>query len=63
MATPTERVRQEIEKGKRITTSSPSELRKMLKYAREQFMRSWALKDAIFWKKRMEELKAELERR
>lgn len=57
MATPTERIRREL-RG----IPSTSELRRMLKHAEEQFMKSWAPKDAEFWSRRVRELKAELGR-
>jgi len=40
--------------------TSETELRKMLDHAREQYVRTIMPKDAGFWRKRIQELEAEL---
>ena len=73
MVTPTERIRRELRsKVMLLTTRKPrdfkevtdtSKLREMLGYAEEQYLKTWAPKDAEFWERRMKELRADLERR
>lgn len=47
-------------KGLKKIQMSEAELRKMLDHARKQYIRTIMPKDAVFWRKRIQDLEAEL---